>query len=140
MAYERNQTILELFARTIQREYNHLVSMAELIPLEEGVDQVRGERFIKILKGDSISILRVLLEYGDEQQRKENGEPGELLKAYHASQALKNQQEAIDQQFSACAEDEDGLTLEERSKLRKLLRQINGKDIDIFKNINLDNN
>ena len=36
--------------------------------------------------------------------------------------------------------DGDNLTFKDKIKLRKLMRQINGKDIDIFKNINLDNN
>jgi hypothetical protein len=30
--------------------------------------------------------------------------------------------------------------MDDKAKLKKLLRQINGKDVDIFKNINLDNN
>lgn len=73
-----------------------MVSMEELTPLDEGVDQIRGEKFIKILKGDSISILRVLLEYGDEKCMSQNGETGELLKSYNELQALKSQGEVID--------------------------------------------
>ena len=33
MAYERNQTILELFVRSINREYNQLVKSKEMQPL-----------------------------------------------------------------------------------------------------------
>jgi hypothetical protein len=57
--------------------------MGELRPLGEGVDQVRGDKFIKILKGDSFSILRVLLEYGNEQYRKITGRNGEIMDLYN---------------------------------------------------------
>ena len=37
-------------------------------------------------------------------------------------------------------EDIDGLTFEDRININKLLNHINGKEVDIFKNVNLDNN
>ena len=62
MAFERNFTILELFVRTIVREYNHFVSWGEMLPMAEDVDQQMGDKLIKIMKGDSVSILKILLE------------------------------------------------------------------------------
>ena len=63
-----------------------------------------------------------------------------MLLDYNKREATK-MKNIIDEQLNiGKCDDESGLDFEDRSKLRKLLRQINGKDIDIFKNVNLDNN
>jgi hypothetical protein len=65
MAFERNQTILELFIRTIQREYNHLVRQKELVPYREDIEQLPSDKLIKIIKGQQLSIIKVLMEFND---------------------------------------------------------------------------
>ena len=63
MAFERNQTILELFIRTIQREYNHLVKLNELTPHTVDKTDICYETFFKLLKGEPLSIVKVLMDH-----------------------------------------------------------------------------
>ena len=62
MAYERNMTILELFLRTIKREYMQLVNVGDITHYNKDPDyeRVLGEKMIKIMKGNSKRIFRLL--------------------------------------------------------------------------------
>ena len=58
-----------MFARTIIREYNYLVSIKELACRDLDSDKITGENLIKILKGENINVLILLLKLADQKSQ-----------------------------------------------------------------------
>ena len=115
-----------MFVRTILREFNHLMNTKEITPLAEDLDCATGDKLIKIMKGGSTGIIKLLMELNEEKMKKTHTHDGEhetnvCLAAYNELQANKITS-IIDEQLDIGKEDEDGLDFEDRSKLRKLLR------------------